>query len=137
VADLAKDAFGNYVVQYMIRSGELLKNSNAIVNGFCPRIIDLACDKFASNVLEKAIEAITADAVERIINEIYSVPQWQLQRLLNDGVGNYIVQASIASCTPQQLYMISSQLTPLLSQVPYGGKIEAKLQQRAAVTRHA
>lgn len=138
--ELAKHQHGNYVVQYMLRHGDVERNSRAVVAAFAPRVVDIACDKFASNVLEKAFDLITPAARAMLVDALYASPQWQLQRLLCDGVGNYIVQASIAHCNAQQIGYVYAQLSPLLPLVAYGSKIDAKLhtraQQLAAMSTH-
>jgi len=128
--DLTLDPFGNYVVQYMLEMGDKEKNSKLVKNHILGRVTEFACNKFASNVIEKCLFFTNTEVQHACISEIYANPPQVLESMLQDSFGNYIIQTSLALANFKDVWMISEKLTPLLNRVPYGYKIEARLQRR-------
>ena len=124
------DPYANYVVQYMFEMGDKESNSQCVKNFFVGSVIQLATDKYASNVVEKALHFTTADAQHAIVDELYSVAPEKLVSMIQDSYGNYIIQATIALCSFRDVWAIAERLNPVLHMTPYGYKIASKLERR-------
>lgn len=125
--EFAMDPFANYVVQYMLETGKM---SVELYYAFAGSIAILCCNKFSSNVIEKCLYHWTPELQHAVLGEIFGSTDADLIDLLQDSFGNYIVQSAIALATFKDLWEISNRLAPLLSLVPYGQKIEAKIMRR-------
>ncbi|XP_052190119.1 putative pumilio homolog 7, chloroplastic isoform X2 [Diospyros lotus] len=91
---LAQDAFGNYVVQYVIE----LKIPSAVaslISQFEGHYVQLSMQKFSSHVVEKCLECLE-DSHSRIIHELLSVPRFE--QLLQDPFANYVVRSALKFC---------------------------------------
>ncbi|XP_008790832.2 mRNA-binding protein PUF3-like [Phoenix dactylifera] len=91
---LAQDAFGNYVVQYILE----LKDPSAtaiLVSQFKGHYVNLSTQKFSSNVVEKCLKFFGEDHREQIIAELLSVPQFE--QLLQDPYANYVIQSALGN----------------------------------------
>jgi hypothetical protein len=130
VVSYAMDPYANYVVQYMFEMGHKDSNSECVRNYFAGSVNQLACDKYASNVVEKALHFTTSEAQHCIVDELYSVGPDRLVAMIQDSYGNYIIQATIALCSFRDVWMIAERLNPVLHLTPYGYKIASKLERR-------
>jgi hypothetical protein len=128
--EFAHDPFANYVVQYILENGEKATTSEQVWSHFKGNVTPLACNKFASNVVEKALHHTSPEVQHLIVSELYSNSTDFLQQMLQDSFGNYIVQATIALCSFKDVWMISEKLKPILHTTPYGYKIAARLERR-------
>jgi len=126
----AKDPFANYVVQHLMEVGERSATSEFMWKAFQGHVVELACNKFASNVVEKCLFHCTAEIQHEILVEMYSVGHQGLYNMLQDSFGNYIIQSSIALATFRDVGLIDERLRPVLAHTPYGYKIEARLDRR-------
>lgn len=126
----AKDPFANYVVQHLMEVGERVETSTSMWKCFRGRVVELACNKFASNVIEKCLFHCTADIQHEMLVEMYSVGPQMLYNMLQDSFGNYIIQSSIALATFRDINFIDERLRPVLAHTPYGHKIEGRLDRR-------
>jgi hypothetical protein len=126
----AKDPFANYVVQHLMEIGERNETSASMWKAFQGRVVELACNKFASNVIEKCLFHCTAEIQHEMLVEMYSVGPQMLYNMLQDSFGNYIIQSSIALATYRDIAFIDEQLRPVLAHTPYGHKIEGRLERR-------
>jgi hypothetical protein len=97
---------------------------------FRGRVVELACNKFASNVVEKCLFHCTAEVQHEMLVEMYSGGPQVLHNMLQDSFGNYIIQSSIALATFRDVALIDECLRPVLVHTPYGHKIEARLERR-------
>lgn len=89
---LSQDAFGNYVVQYILE----LKIPSAIANlvsQFEGNYVQLSMQKFSSNVVEKCLNAFDEESRSRIIHELLSSSRFE--QLLQDPFANYVVQSAL------------------------------------------
>ncbi|XP_057975498.1 uncharacterized protein LOC131162902 [Malania oleifera] len=88
---LAQDAFGNYVVQYII---ELKIPSAAanLISLFEGNYVQLSMQKFSSHVVEKCLRCID-ESRSRIIHELLSVSHFE--QLLQDPYANYVIQSAL------------------------------------------
>jgi hypothetical protein len=130
LVNFAKDPFANYVVQHLMEVGEREETSASMWNAFRGRIVELACNKFASNVIEKCLFHCTAEVQHEVVVEMYSSGQQVLFNMLQDSFGNYIIQSSIALATFRDINFIDEKLRPVLHTTPYGHKIEGRLDRR-------
>jgi hypothetical protein len=128
--EFSHDPFANYVIQYILEKGDKAATSQQVWSQFQGQVTPLACNKFASNVVEKALHHTTPEVQHLIVSELYSNTAEFLQGMLQDSFGNYIVQATIALCSFKDVWMISEKLKPILHTTPYGYKIAARLERR-------
>ena len=127
---LIQDAFGNYIVQYVLELG-FEESSVAIVDQMVGHFADLAREKFGSNVVEKCVTKAGSDALAVAMLEIM-VPG-QLESLVGDPYGNYVVQGILESCSDDEAAKIGERIKPqveALMRTVYGKRIRQKLQKR-------
>ena len=95
VKELSEDQYGNYIIQYIL---ENQKNIEPIYEGLKGNIYDFSIHKYASNVVERALNFGNAKQRENIINEIIKQDDQMKECLLSmvkDKFGNYVVQKLI------------------------------------------
>jgi hypothetical protein len=119
---LVQDAFGNYVVQYILDLG-ISHVCETLVKQLVGHIYYLSTQKFSSNVIEKCLKAGNAETIQFILKELISPPHINpsaatepnkdnnqsntsissasshpepLVVLLQDPYGNYVVQTALA-----------------------------------------
>ncbi|KPI83538.1 hypothetical protein ABL78_7423 [Leptomonas seymouri] len=128
--DLATDQFGNYVVQCILKNMDGYISLEDLVESFQGHWVELSCDKYSSNVMERIIGMLRGHSRQRIVNElIFDVPN--LHRLMQNNFGNYVLQAVIGSAVDQyEFKRIYDAVIPFLHTSPYGHRIEAKLKGR-------
>lgn len=129
---LTLDPFGNYVVQYIINK-ETEKNdydyTYKIVHLLKPKITELSVHKFGSNVIEKILRTPTVSE-SMIVELLNNGGEKDIQTLLNDSYGNYVLQTALDICHKQNDYLydkFSSIVGPLLvgqvRNTPHGKRI--------------
>jgi len=128
--DFALDPFANYIVQHLLEIGSQDVRPESLVRSLDGRLCQLACNKYASNVIEKCLFHLPAEAQHAMITEMYNVDEETLFQMLQDSFGNYIIQSSIALANFRDIWMISEKLRNVLQRTPYGHKIEARLERR-------
>lgn len=126
----AMDPFANYVVQHLLEVGDKSTNTMYFREAFLPHAVELSCNKFASNVMEKALFHLDESVQHEILVRIYSSGDEILYRMLQDSFGNYLIQSSIALAAYKDVFFMSEKLRPVLQRTPYGHKIEARLDRR-------
>ena len=128
---LLQDPFGNYVVQYILdMDNEYIIAS--VTRSFCGNLLELAMNKFSSNVLEKCLKKGQPESRLPVLRELCD-PRIMPQ-LLQDQFANYVVQTSLTICTIDEFNMIAAAIRPFLHTVkntPHGKKIEMRLNKRA------
>ncbi|CAL5391941.1 unnamed protein product [Camellia sinensis] len=87
---LAQDAFGNYVVQYVIQ--EIPLAAAGLISQFEGHYVHLSMQKFSSHVVEKCLKHFE-ESRPRIIHELLSVPHFE--QLLQDPFANYVIQSAL------------------------------------------
>eukprot|EP00879_Flechtneria_rotunda_P030113 GHRR01032679.1.p1 GENE.GHRR01032679.1~~GHRR01032679.1.p1 ORF type:complete len:143 (-),score=47.41 GHRR01032679.1:676-1104(-) len=123
-----QDAFGNYVVQYVLELGQT-ESSRAIMNMLVGNYAELSMQKFSSNVVEKCLKLGGLGAERQIIVQEL-VASSLLPRLLQDSYGNYVVQSALAiSNGPlhQDLVDAIKPFLPSLRGTPHGKRILQKI----------
>ncbi|KAG5065871.1 hypothetical protein AAZX31_04G099700 [Glycine max] len=88
---LAQDAFGNYVVQYVIES-DTPAVSVKLLSQFKGSFVILSTQKFSSHVVEKCLKHI-GNSRPRIVGELTSVPRFE--QLLQDPYANYVIRSAL------------------------------------------
>lgn len=123
-----QDAFGNYVVQYVLELGRM-EASQAIMIMLQGHYAELAMQKFSSNVVEKCLKlGGLDDAREHIVREIMLSPS--LPRLLQDPYGNYVVQSALTVTSGQLHQALVDCIRPYLPSLrgtPHGKRILQKV----------
>ncbi|OTA54927.1 ARM repeat-containing protein [Hypoxylon sp. EC38] len=126
---LVQDPFGNYVVQYIIDLNESIF-TEPLIQQFRGKIIQLSRLKFSSNVIEKCLRCSSDQSRDMIVNELLA--PGELERLLRDNYGNYVVQTALEHCTYHMKVTLVEAIRPLVPHVrttPYGRRLQAKIQQ--------
>lgn len=126
---LVQDPFGNYVVQYIIDLNEPTF-TEPLVQQFGGKICQLSRHKFSSNVIEKCLRC-ASDASKDMMAKELLVPG-EMERLLRDSFGNYVVQTALEHSTCHTKHQIVEAIRPILPTIrntPYGRRLQAKIQQ--------
>lgn len=131
--DLSTDPFGNYVVQCAIEHSSPGVALRYVRDYFAGHLLQLATNKFASNVVEKVISLMgSSDFVRNLLLDELIFNPAALQQMVHDGFGNFVVQSLIeSSVNPAELKRIFDRLKPLVALSPYGQKIEAKMRSKS------
>ncbi|KAL4948405.1 armadillo-type protein [Aspergillus filifer] len=91
---LIEDQYGNYVIQHVIQRGEEPDRA-AMIEVVMHKLLSHSKHKFASNVVEKAIEhgnSTQSDAIMRELTSAETITDNQLYGLMIDQYGNYVIQ---------------------------------------------
>ena len=109
--ELMQDAYGNYVVQYVL---DVCSDDD--VHAVCESVIGkvnlLAIQKFSSNVMEKCLERCTDRVKEQYMQEL-SDPE-RVRELMMDPFGNYVVQRALSVATHAQAVRLVESMRPHL-----------------------
>lgn len=114
--ELMQDAYGNYVVQYVL---DVCSDDD--VHAVCESVIGkvnlLAIQKFSSNVMEKCLERCTDRVKEHYMEELSDGER--IRELMMDPFGNYVVQRALSVATHAQAVRLVESMRPhLLSAAP-------------------
>jgi len=109
--DLMQDAFGNYVVQYVL---DVCSDdeASAVCESVVGRVGLLAIQKFSSNVMEKCLDR-SSDWVKELYLRELSDPD-KIRELMADPFGNYVVQRALAVATHAQAVWLVEAMRPHL-----------------------
>lgn len=110
--ELMQDAYGNYVVQYVLDvcSDE---DVHAVCESVAGKVNLLAVQKFSSNVMEKCLERCSDRVKEMYLHEM-SDPV-RVRELMMDPFGNYVVQRALSVATHQQAVRLVESMRPHLT----------------------
>lgn len=127
-----QDAFGNYVVQYVLELGQM-ESSRAIMIRLVGHFAELSIQKFSSNVVEKCLKlgGLTEER-HGVVRELVASPL--LPRLLQDSYGNYVVQSALAISSGQLHTDLVEAIRPYLSSLrgtPHGKRILQRVNGKA------
>ncbi|KAK3901087.1 armadillo-type protein [Staphylotrichum tortipilum] len=125
---LVQDPFGNYVVQYIIDLNEETF-TEPLVQQFQGRISALSKHKFSSNVVEKCLRCASDMSRDIIVTELLN--PGEIERLLRDSFGNYVIQTALDYAPPMSKHRLIEAIRPILPSIratPYGRRIQAKIQ---------
>jgi len=114
--ELMQDAYGNYVVQYVL---DVCSDDD--VHAVCESVVGkvnlLAIQKFSSNVMEKCLERCSDRVKEHYMQEL-SNPE-RVRELMMDPFGNYVVQRALSVATHTQAVRLVEAMRPhLIAQSP-------------------
>jgi hypothetical protein len=123
------DPFANYVVQHLLQVGDQAQNSLEFSGQFIPNCVELSCNKYASNVMEKALYRLDEATQHNLLVAIYSSGENALKRMLQ-GFGNYLIQSSIALAPYKDVEFMAGKLRAVLPGTQFASKIEGCLELR-------
>jgi hypothetical protein len=131
--ELMQDAYGNYVVQYVLDVC-----SNDEVNAVCEAVVGcvnvLAVQKFSSNVLEKCLERCTDRVRDFYLNELCSSDR--MRELMMDPFGNYVIQRALSVSSHEQALKLVEAMKPhLLGSVQGSGGIRNSAGGRRIISK--
>ncbi|GMI05706.1 hypothetical protein TrVE_jg12859 [Triparma verrucosa] len=109
--ELMQDAYGNYVVQYVLDVCSE-EEASAVCESVTGRVGMLAIQKFSSNVMEKCLEKANDKTQEAYLREL-SHPE-KIKDLMSDPFGNYVVQRGLAVATHAQAVRLVEAMRPHL-----------------------
>ena len=114
--ELMQDAYGNYVVQYVL---DVCADED--VHAVCESVVGkvnlLAIQKFSSNVMEKCLERCNDRTKEAYMTELSESER--IRELMMDPFGNYVVQRALSVATHAQAVRLVEAMRPhLLASVP-------------------
>ncbi|OMO86992.1 hypothetical protein CCACVL1_09335 [Corchorus capsularis] len=89
---LAQDAYGNYVVQFILEL-KIPSATSTLISQFQGNYVHLSTQKFSSHVVEKCLVVLDDESRSRIIHELLSASYFE--QLLQDPHGNYVVQTAL------------------------------------------
>lgn len=116
--ELMQDAYGNYVVQYVL---DVCSDDD--VHAVCESVVGkvnlLAIQKFSSNVMEKCLERCTERVKEQYMMEISDSER--IRELMMDPFGNYVVQRALSVATHAQAVRLVEAMKPHLIATQTGG----------------
>ena len=131
--ELMQDAYGNYVVQYVLDVC-----SDEDVHSVCESVVGKVCllaiQKFSSNVMEKCLERCTDRVRELYLKELSETDR--IRELMTDPFGNYVIQRALAVATHSQAVQLVETMRPhLMSTVPVSGSNSASIKNSAGGRR--
>ncbi|KAL2513676.1 uncharacterized protein Fot_27647 [Forsythia ovata] len=89
---LAQDAFGNYVVQFILEL-KIPSAAYKLTSQFEGNYVHLSTQKFGSHVVEKCLVVCNDETRSKIIHELLSITYFE--QLLQDPHANYVVQTAL------------------------------------------
>ncbi|CAL5329614.1 unnamed protein product [Camellia sinensis] len=89
---LAQDAFGNYVVQFILEL-KIPSATSSLISQFEGNYVHLSTQKFSSHVVEKCLLMLDDETRPKIIHELLSASHFE--QLLQDPHANYVVQTAL------------------------------------------
>lgn len=135
--ELATDQYGNYVVQHVMEHSSRPGDRQHVMNIIRKNILSLSCHKYASNVIEKALQCATPEERALLVEAIcgqQNDPHPPLLVMMRDRFGNYIVQRVIALAQLPQRDMLFWKLRehmPVLKKSNTYGKHIISAMERA------
>ncbi|KAH7724531.1 pumilio-family RNA binding repeat containing protein [Aphelenchoides avenae] len=102
---LVSNEFGNFIVSQVIKSDKLAEYRSRIINvTICGNILSLSQEKFASHVVEQALQSAEPRVLAVLITELLQgyEPDFRnrdaLDILIVNQYGNYVVQSALEVC---------------------------------------
>eukprot|EP00252_Welwitschia_mirabilis_P019721 TRINITY_DN4646_c0_g1_i4.p1 TRINITY_DN4646_c0_g1~~TRINITY_DN4646_c0_g1_i4.p1 ORF type:complete len:925 (-),score=199.35 TRINITY_DN4646_c0_g1_i4:717-3491(-) len=122
--DLSQDAFGNYVVQYILDLDEMQWVRKDVMNQLQGNYASLSMQKFSSNVVEKCLKIASDEERANIVHEL--ITSTHLGQLLQDPYANYVVQCALSVCKGSLHSTLVDAIRPHLPALrssPFGKRI--------------
>ncbi|KAK8833580.1 hypothetical protein WA577_001514 [Blastocystis sp. JDR] len=106
--------FGNYVVQHIMEHGS---REQAVQLGRCVlgNVVLFCCQKYSSNVVEKAILLNDDELTTKITEEI--VASQEIEMLLHHSYGNYVIQRLLRTAGPSGRSVLLEAIHPFESEL--------------------
>ena len=119
---------GLYVLQFIMDKRNYQFN-DSILNTFINNLINLAKQKYSSNVIEKCLETCSPKMVNKLITILNK--EMVIRELIKNMFGNYVIQKLLIVCKDDKirnhiLAIISSEFNELRN-LPFGNKLIKKL----------
>ena len=141
-SDLVCDQFGNYVAQHSIEYSNEAEKRSIISVLTVMEVSGLCCNKFASNVIEKAIRVKFSEKTTVLHRLIATIIQDEetLLNLMKDKYGNYVVKA-ICDLSPTEFPQVTYvknvllQNAQLLKKYTYGFHLVERLEKGGNASR--
>ncbi|KAK2198231.1 bifunctional Pumilio RNA-binding repeat/Armadillo-like helical/Pumilio [Babesia duncani] len=130
--ELVQDAYGNYVVQYVLKL-KIPSINRRIVMAVAAQTTELAKQKFSSNVVERCLIYCCQDIRTILISQFIEAPVSVLKDLILDPFGNYVIQRVLNVAQPQELHQLLEKIQPHMDEIKVassGKKIAAKITRR-------
>ncbi|KAJ1265399.1 hypothetical protein BS78_08G074100 [Paspalum vaginatum] len=124
--ELAQDAYGNYVVQYVIDL-KIPNANSSLAQQFEGRYIHLSMQKFSSNVVEKCLKVFKEADKAKIILELLAMPH--LEQLLQHPYANYVIYSALQNSKGSLHSALTNAIRPhveLLRTSPYCKRIYSR-----------
>lgn len=136
ICALAKDQYGNYVVQHVLQHGKPEERSS-IISKLSGEIVKMSQQKFASNVIEKCLTYSSPEERQLLINEMLGSNEENepLQAMMKDQFGNYVVQKVLETCDDRNRELILSRIKVhlnTLKRYTYGKHIVVRVEKLIA-----
>lgn len=131
---LARDQYGNYVIQHVLINGKPIYQA-AIIERLRRDSLELAQHKFASNVVEKMFHYGTQDDRNAILADLLRINAdgtSALHVMMRDQYANYVVQKIIDMADDGQRRLIIDHIKPhiaTLRRYTYGKHIIARIEK--------
>ncbi|KAK9110678.1 hypothetical protein Sjap_018738 [Stephania japonica] len=90
---LAQNAYGNYVIQYILEL-KIPFVTEKLTSQFRGNYVHLSVQKFSSNVIQKCLKVFDQENQSEIIHELLSAPRFEL--ILQDPFANYVIQTALS-----------------------------------------
>ena len=126
---LVQDAFGNYVVQYVLEQVPQYRHN--IINIIAQSIIQLSRQKFSSNVVEKCLQLASPEGQALMVTSL--AQKDQILTLLQDPYANYVVQRALQVANSPHLEVLADAIRPHMPAIrntSYGRRIQSKIVKR-------
>ena len=109
--ELMQDAYGNYVVQYVL---DVCSDDDvqAVCASVAGKVNLLAIQKFSSNVMEKCLERCSDGVKAMYLAEMSDTDR--IRELMMDPFGNYVVQRALSVATHDQAIRLVEAMRPHL-----------------------
>lgn len=124
--ELAQDAYGNYVVQYVIDL-KIPNANSSLAQQFQGKYIHLSMQKFSSNVVEKCLKVFKEADKAKIILELLAMPH--LEQLLQHPYANYVIYSALQNSKGSLHSALTNAIRPhveLLRTSPYCKRIYSR-----------
>ncbi|TVU50219.1 hypothetical protein EJB05_01583, partial [Eragrostis curvula] len=121
--ELAQDAYGNYVVQYVMDL-KIANANSSLAQQFEGKYIQLSMQKFSSNVVEKCLKVFKEADKAKIILELLATPH--LEKLLQHPYANYVIYSALQNSKGSLHSALTNAIRPhveLLRTSPYCKRI--------------
>ncbi|OUZ99312.1 Pumilio RNA-binding repeat [Macleaya cordata] len=125
---LAQDAYGNYVIQYIVEQLRIPSANATLHSQFQGNYVHLAMQKFSSNVVQKCLQYFNEENRIKIIHELLLSPQFE--QLLQDPFANYVIQTALEVSKGSLHASLAGAIRPhaaALKMIPYFKRIYSKI----------